>query len=174
MSFVPILKALTVKKKIATIVLTSPILIILLTIKSALVGLSILIFIDLITGVKKSVYQAGVSFNLLKVSSWKKVKSYGLRETWKKTYEYGIGILVFATIEAYFIVGQTPIELLKSSISVTELVCITASIIELFSIWENLTETGEPSKFVKAIQAGTNKIISFLPQFLQDILKKEK
>jgi hypothetical protein len=174
MPFPTIAKALFTPKKIATILLTSPLLLILFNVQFALIGLAILIFLDLLTGIKKSLYEKEVSFNPLKKLFWKSIKSYLLRQTWKKTYEYGIGIVVFATIEGYFLFSGEPSDILGRVFSLTELVIYTAAVIEAFSIWENLTAVGKPSKFVLGLQAITRKLIALLPQWLQKYFKDGK
>src|SRR5690554_6153561 len=97
---------LTIAKKV--LLALTPILSMIIDLQSALLGLFILINLDLLTGIRKTLHQRGVKFNPLKATFWKSIKSYLLRQTWRKSYEYGIGILVVITFEA-LVFGQTDI-----------------------------------------------------------------
>ena len=128
-------KNLTVAKKV-TLAIT-PLLTMLISIKAALFGLFLLITLDLITGIKKNLHQNKVPFNPFKKLFWKSIKSYALRQTWRKTYEYGIGILVILVFEA-LVLGSTPIALLGKTFSITELSLLLPAAIEVWSIFENM------------------------------------
>ena len=65
------------------------------------------------------------------------IKSYLLRETWRKTYEYGLGIIVIVIFES-LIFGVTPITLLDRTFSIAELSVLIPAAVELWSIYENM------------------------------------
>ncbi len=125
---------LTVGKKI--LLLLAPIITVLTSMKEALLGLCILIFIDLLTGIRKNHYKAGIRFNLFKREFWTSIKSYLLRQTWKKTYEYGFGILVIVVFES-LIFGKSDITIFDKVFTLSELLVVIPSIVELWSIFEN-------------------------------------
>ena len=78
-----------------TLLAASPLLTLIMDMKSILISLLVIIFIDTITGIRKSFHKKGIKGNPFKKSFWISLKSSGLRSTWRKTYEYGIGIIVF-------------------------------------------------------------------------------
>ena len=127
---------LTLEKKASLLILT-PILTILMNTRSMLIGLAIIILFDLITGIRKGLHKEKLSFNPLKKYFWQKLHSRGMRLTWRKTYEYGIGILVFATFES-MVLGLNPIVVGEFKMSLTEVAVAFASIIEIYSIFENM------------------------------------
>ena len=127
---------LTLEKKFLLFVIT-PILTVLLNIQLMLLGLAIIILIDLVTGVNKSLYEKKMRFTPWKRDFWLCVRSKGMRETWRKTYEYGIGVCVFVILES-LVLKTGPIELMGLHFTLTELAVATASVIEVYSVFENL------------------------------------
>lgn len=154
--------ALTIEKKSLLLTFT-PILTVLLNAQAMLLGLALLVFIDLWTGVRKSLHAKGVSFNILKKEFWQVVSSKGMRDTWRKTYEYGIGIIVFAVFES-LVFKVEPIQLLNQTMSITEIAIVTASVVEVYSIFENM-EAVSGKNILK-------KIMSLLPSKLIALFKK--
>lgn len=128
-------KNLTITKKLT--LLASPIITFIISIKLILLGLSLLILLDLLTGIRKNLHLKGVSLNPFKKVFWGSIKSYLLRKTWKKAYEYGIGIIVVAILES-LILGGTPITILSKTFSLTELSVVIPALVEVWSIGENL------------------------------------
>ena len=142
----------------------STILSVLINMKIALLGLSILIIIDLITGIAKSLYEKNINCNPFKTEFWKSIKSYMLRKTWKKAYEYGIGIIVVVILETLVFGGSTSIMLMSKKFSLSELAVVIPSIVEVWSIFENI-EVVTKNNFFK-------KLYTFLPQKVQKVLKR--
>lgn len=126
---------LTFGKKL--LLLLTPIISTLISMKAAILGLWILIIIDLLTGIRKNLYMRGVPFNPLKKAFWKSIKSYLLRQTWKKTYEYAIGIITIVVIES-LIFGGVPVTLMGKIFSIAELSILIPATVEVWSIFENL------------------------------------
>lgn len=60
-----------------------------------------------------------------------------MRDTWRKTYEYGVGIIVFSVFES-MIFKISPIMLGSSELTITELAIVTATLVEIYSIFENM------------------------------------
>ena len=150
-------------KKLALLV--SPILTLLLSMKTALIGLSILILLDLLTGIRKNLHQKGISFNPFKKQFWKSIKSYLLRQTWRKTYEYGIGIVVVIIFES-LVFGVTSVEVMDKSFTISELAVVIPAIIETWSIFENLEEVSKNNVL--------KRLITLLPQGVQNLFTGEK
>ena len=150
-------KSLTVSKTILLIL--SPAISTLVSMKSSIIGLLILILIDLITGIRKTHHINKVKF------SWKTVKSYLLRQTWKKTYEYGIGIVAITILQT-LIFGEINVAIFDKELNLAQLSVIIPSLIELWSVFENLEAV-----------SGNNplkKLESFLPEFIQKIFNKNE
>ena len=129
-----------------------------------ILGLVILITIDLLTGIIRSFKEQNVCFNIFKVSTWNVIKSRLLRGTLRKSYEYGILIIVVAIMEA-FVLGVMPITLIGKVFTLTELSVVVCSGIETWSIFENI-EPITKSNILK-------KFASFLPKPLQNLFSKE-
>ena len=127
---------LTLEKKTLLLTLT-PILTVLLNTHSMLIGLALIIFIDLLTGIRKSHYKEGVRFTPFTMKFWSVIKSKHLRSTWRKTYEYGMGIVVFAVFES-MVLKLDPFAIGTAVFTLTELAVITAVLVEMYSIFENM------------------------------------
>ena len=139
---------MTLEKKTLLLTLT-PVITVLLNIQSILIGLAFIIFLDLLTGVRKSLHVQKININPFKITFWAAVKSKGMRSTWRKTYEYGIGIIVFAVFES-MIFKMEPMTIMNHKFSVTELAAVTASLVEIYSIFENM-EAVSGSNILKTI-----------------------
>jgi len=132
-------KDLTFGKKILLVL--APIITAIVSMKAALIGLAILIFIDLITGIRRTHHEWEVKLNFFSKKYWLSIRSYLLRQTWRKTYEYGIGIIVIAIFEN-LVFNQVHINLFGKEFNITELAIVFPAIIEIWSIFENLQATG--------------------------------
>lgn len=128
-------KNLTLGKEL--ILLISPLISLLVPMKLIVLGLFLLILVDLLTGIRKNLYIRGVKFNPFKKAFWRAIKSYLLRRTWRKTYEYVIGIVAVAVLEA-FVLGGNTIVVYGKVLSLTELSIVIPAIVEVWSIGENL------------------------------------
>ncbi len=126
---------LTLGKKV--LLLLTPVISILVSMKIILLGLLLLIFIDLLTGIRKNLYQRSIKFNLFKKVFWVSIKSYLLRKTWKKTYEYLFGIMTIIILET-LILGETNVEVMNKVFTISELSAIIPACIEVWSIYENM------------------------------------
>lgn len=129
----------------------STILAALISMKIALLGLCILIFIDLLTGIRKTHHEWEIGFSPHKKLFWKSIKSYLLRQTWKKTYEYGIGIIVISVFEHLIFGTPISIMLMDKSFTLAELSAIIPSIVEIWSIFENF-EAVSGNNWLKRLQ----------------------
>lgn len=145
------------------VLLLSPIVTLILSMKTILIGLSFLIILDLITGIVKNLQEKGVSPNITKRNFWRAIKSYLLRKTWRKAYEYGLGIIVIAVFET-LIFGTTYISIMEKTFTITELAVIIPAIIETWSIFENI-ESISKNNILK-------KIIVFLPTTLRRLFEQ--
>lgn len=150
---------LTVGKKI--LLFLAPLITLLISMKAALLALSIFLLLDLITGIRKTLYIRGVKTNPLKKSFWLSIESYLLRKTWKKAYEYGIGIIVVILFRI-LLIGEVIIPFFSLSFSLIELSVIIPCLIEAWSIFENL-EAVSGRNILK-------RIFSLLPEKIRVIL----
>lgn len=163
-SFIAFFSEMTFDK--SALLLITPILTAIMSIKAALFGLVILIFIDFITGIRKTHYQRNISFNPLKNIFWKSIKSYLLRQTWRKSYEYGLGIIVIIVFETMIFNEQLSITLLNKSFTFSELLIIIPAVIEVWSIFENFEAVSGKNLLKRAHL--------LLPDFLVNIFNKKK
>ena len=115
----------------------TPIATLLLSMRTILLALLIIIFIDLLTGIRKAHYAYGIKFRPLKREFWDIIKSKELRKTWRKTSEYVIGIVAFVVLDG-MVLGTTAIELLGKVYSISELAVTVACMVEIYSIYENM------------------------------------
>jgi hypothetical protein len=122
------------------------------------------IFIDLITGIRKSLHLKGLSFNPLKKEFWRTVSSEGMRSTWRKTYEYGIGIITFVVIDS-LVFDVTVVEIMGNKMSISELAITTACLVELYSIYENMEAVSGNNLF--------KRILYLFPQRFRDLFKNK-
>jgi hypothetical protein len=162
-SLILFFRELTIVKKILLVL--TPILTVMLNSQSAIIGLALLILLDLLSGIRKDFYLKGITAYIWQKSFWKGVKSYGIRETWKKTYEYGIGIIVCSIFES-MIFKMEPIDVMNREFSLTELAIMIASIVEVYSNYENMEAVSGRNVFKLLTQ--------FLPKPIQDVLSKLK
>lgn len=156
-SLVSFFSNLTSGKKL--LLLITPIISVIISMKTAIFGLCLLILFDLLTGIRKTLHRRNIPFNPFKGVFWKAIKSYLLRQTWRKTYEYGIGIIVVVIFES-LILGMTPISLMGKVFSVAELSVLFPAAVEVWSIFENF----------EAVSG--NNILKRVRDLLPPVLKK--
>lgn len=140
----------------------SALLAVIISMKAILVGLAILIVIDLITGIRANLHDWGIASNPLKRVFWISIKSYLLRKTWKKMYEYGIGVVVIATLETMFFGTPITIMLMEKAFTLTELAALIPALVEVWSIFENF-EAVSNKNILK-------RLIRLLPSRIRDII----
>tara|TARA_R100000544_G_C2204541_1_gene48546 strand:- start:193 stop:591 length:399 start_codon:yes stop_codon:yes gene_type:complete len=131
--------------------------------KTILLALVIIIFIDLLTGIRKAHYKNKIKFRPWKSEFWKIIRSSALRNTWRKTTEYGTGILVFILLDA-LVFDESPLVKIGYNYSLAELAAIVACLVEVYSIYENMEAV-----------SGNNplkRILSFLPIKFKTIFSK--
>jgi len=141
----------------------SPILIMILSMRTILFALLIIIFVDLLTGIRKAHYIEGVTFRPHKKEFWKVIKSKELRKTWRKTIEYAIGVIIFVILET-MVLGESSVQLLGNKYSIAELAVTIACLVETYSVYENM-EAVSGNNLMK-------KIIKIFPFSLRNIFKK--
>ena len=144
------------------LILLTPLIALVTSMKLALFGLLFLVLIDLLTGMIKNLKNRNIPINPLKLCFWEGIESSKLRETWKKAYQYGIGILVTAALES-MILGIVNIRLADKTFTITEIIVIIAAIVEVKSIFENIKLT-----FVLDL------VKKLMPKWLGDIFDKIK
>mgnify|MGYP003646808537 CR=1 FL=1 len=145
-----------------TLLASSPLLTLVMDMKSILTALLVIILFDMITGIRKSFYINKISSNPFKREFWRNLNSSGLRSTWRKTYEYGIGIIVFMTLDHYVLhIGE--FEFINQKRNIVELAISVACVIEVYSIFENM-EAVSGNNLLK-------KLIGLLPEKVKKIFK---
>jgi len=158
-------KKITLAK--AILLTLSPVIAIIVNMKTMLIALGFIIFIDMLTGIRKGLHKKGIPFNPIKPIFWKNVQSAGLRSTWRKTYEYAIGIIVFAVLDG-MVLGNIEVALFQKTYSLTQIAVAVACIIEAYSIHENMEAVsgnnlfkillkGFPDKFSKIFKVISGK-----------------
>lgn len=142
------------------VLLLTPIFTTILSMKGTLLGLLILILLDLVTGIRKNLHRdnpEGTSF-------FRSIKSYLLRQTWRKAYEYGIGVIVIVVFES-MVLGMTPITLVGKVFTISQLSVLIACAVEVWSVFENM-EAVSGQNLLK-------KLKKFLPEKLQKLFDNE-
>jgi len=147
---------LTLGKK--TLLLLSPIISIIVSMKLLLFGLWLLIFLDLLTGIRKNLHQKKIKVSFFKVVFWKSIKSYLLRKTWQKTYEYALGIITIIVLES-LILGETRVEIMNKIFTISELSIIIPACVEVWSIFENFEAVSGNNILKKAKKYLIDKIL---------------
>ena len=135
----------------------SPIITMLLNMKSILFALAIIITIDMLTGIQKNLHLKGIKFRPHKAEFWSYIHSSGLRATWRKSYEYVIGILVFVILDT-MVLGNTSVSLLGKTYSIAELAVTIACLVEVYSIYENMEAVSGNNLFKKIIRVMPRKV----------------
>lgn len=156
-------KSMTLSKYV--LLFLSPLLIVILSMKTILLALVVIIFIDLLTGIRKAHYQNDIGFRPWKKEFWSIIKSSELRNSWRKTTEYLIGIMVFIVLEALVFKGLS-IDALGLKYSLAELAASIACIVEVYSIYENMEAVSGRNPL--------KRIVSILPQKFKNFFKKNE
>lgn len=139
-SMIAFMENLTLGKKL--FLLIAPFISIIISMKAAILGLWALILIDLITGIRKNLIGRNVigknqPISIFRASFYRAIRSYMLRQTWKKFYEYSMGILTVVVFES-LIFGVTPIEMMGKVFTISELAVVYPAGVEVWSIFENM------------------------------------
>jgi hypothetical protein len=155
-------KSMTLGKYL--LLLISPLLVIILSMKPLLFALIIIISIDLLTGIRKAHYLSQIKFKPWKKEFWKVIKSSELRKSWKKTTEYFIGIIVFIVLQMLVFKGLS-VEAFGVDYSLAELAVVVACMVEVYSIYENMEAVSGNNLF--------KRVLNLLPTKIKDIFKSK-
>lgn len=141
----------------------------LLSVQLALIFLLGLILLDLYYGIRKTFKTENIPFNPRKRIFWQTVRSDGLRRSWKKAIEYGVGILVTACFQAIFFPAFT-VTILGGTFTILLFVILVACLIEAYSIFENINKINPDN--------GIQRIIRFINTnfkvYVADVINKIK
>jgi hypothetical protein len=151
------------------IIIIAPVIAVLATVQASLVFLLGLIVVDLITGIMKAFKAKEIKLNPFNRVFWQTINSEGLRSTWKKSTEYGLGIIVTAFCQALFFPTFT-ISILGGSFSILLFVVMAACLIEIYSIFENINKINPDNAIQKIIRF----IQKYFKAYVTDILTKLK
>ena len=142
------------------VLLLTPILTTILSMKGTLLGLLLLILLDLFTGIRKNLHKNNSKGTFF----FKSIKSYLLRQTWRKAYEYGIGIIVIIVFES-MVLGMTPINLFGKVFTISQMSVLIACAVEVWSVFENM-EAVSGNNLLKRLKG-------FLPEKLQKLFTSQ-
>lgn len=134
------------------VILLAPVISILVSLKLSLLLLTILITLDFIYGVKKYCKKNDVELRLFKISTWKTIQSQGLRATFNKVTEYGIGILVVAFFQALWFPNYQPLSYIGIEGGLTTVTVLVACLVEAWSLVENMLVIRPQSAFLAKIK----------------------
>lgn len=159
-----LIQKLTAKKFIAmssvSLILTT-----VMSIRQILLALAIIIVIDMLTGIRKDLFLRKIRISFIKKEFWHAIKSSGIRATWRKTYEYVIGILVFVILDS-LVLKTSNFELIGSRYTLSEIAAAIACLVETYSIYENMEVVSGNNLF--------KRIISFFPEKFKGLIHKKK
>jgi hypothetical protein len=127
---------LTLGKKI--LLGLSPLMTTIMNLNQLLFALLILVILDLITGIFKSLKLKNIKVRLFKTSFWMEVNSSGFRATWIKSYQYCIGILAFIVLDAFVLKGRVFNIPIIGEYTIAQLAAINICAIEMWSVFENM------------------------------------
>ncbi len=125
-----------------------------LTIQTFLLALFLLLIIDLITGISKTLYQKKIKANPFKKNFWTAIKSKGFRGTCKKTYQYLLFVITFLIIDGLVFKGYLlTVPVLGGQATLSEIGTAALCFVELWSISENIEATGgvNPLKKIRTL-----------------------
>lgn len=111
----------------------------------------------MITGIRKSLFVNNIKVSIFKKDFWRAIKSSGLRATWRKTYEYAIGIIVFTVLDS-LVLKESKISFLGAEYALSELAISTACLVEIYSIHENMEAVSGNNLFKKLLKIFPQKI----------------
>lgn len=144
------------------LLLLSPLLIIMLSMQTILIALLGIIFIDLLTGIRRAHYEQSIGFKPWKKKFWKVIRSHALRKTLRKTTEYIFGVIAFVILEG-LVFKDLNITAMGSQYSLSELAGTVFCLVEVYSIYENMEAV-----------SGNNplkRLISILPPKVKKLFK---
>ena len=159
-------KNLTIGKSLLLSI--SPVLMIILDMQTTILALGIIIFIDMLTGIRKSLHLKGIKVKFYKKEFWQAINSSGLRATWRKTYEYGVGVLVFTILDG-MVLGTTSLSLLGQAYSISELAVTIACLVEVYSVYENMEAVSGNNLFKKMIKIFPQRVKSIFSNIKKDV-----
>ena len=152
-------------KKFVAMSSVSLILATVMNMEQILSALAIIIITDMFTGIRKDLFLKKIRINFIKKEFWRAIKSSGIRATWRKTYEYVIGILVFVVLDS-LVLKASNFELIGSKYTLSEIAVAIACFVEIYSIYENMEAVSGNNLF--------KKIISFLPEKFKSLINQKK
>ena len=146
-------------------IMIAPIGAALFNIQLALIFLSFLLLIDLYYGIKKSFKTKGIDFDPRKRIFYKTIKSKGLRSSWLKASQYGLGIVISTFFQVLFF-PNFEISIFGGTFDIITFIIMIACSIEIYSIFENMNVIYEDNRI--------SKVWSVINKNFLDIIKKKK
>tara|TARA_R110002049_G_scaffold260773_1_gene436760 strand:+ start:389 stop:862 length:474 start_codon:yes stop_codon:yes gene_type:complete len=144
------------------LMMLTPLFIIILNMQAILIALLIIIFIDLLTGIRRALYENKVNFRPWKKKFWKVIKSHALRKTLRKTTEYIFGVIAFIIVEGLVFKGLK-ISAMGYEYAIAELAATIFCLVEVYSIYENMEAVSGNNIF--------KRFLSILPRKTKNIFK---
>lgn len=146
-------------------VLITPIGTALFSIQLALLFLLLLLLIDLYYGIKKTFYLKNILFNPTKRIFWQTIKSSGIRKSWRKASQYGLGIIISVFFQVLFFPGFS-FNVFGGVFDIITFITMIACSIEIYSIFENINVINKDNRWKKIWQIINKNFI--------DIIKNKK
>ena len=130
--------------------------------QTILIALLSIIFIDLLTGIRRSHYENKIGFTPWKKKFWTIIRSHALRKTLRKTTEYIFGVIAFIILEG-LVFQKLKITAMGLEYTLSELAGVLFCLVEVYSIYENMEAVSGRNPL--------KRILSLLPQKFKKVFK---
>jgi hypothetical protein len=162
---------------------------------SGIVGLLLIILLDLLTAIRANLHKRNIKFKpfnpeffldlknykfkIFNHGFWKNIKSNGFRQTWKKSYEYLIGIITIHIVQNTVLMIPA-ISIFDREMTLTDIAINIAILIEVYSIFENMEKVSGRNllkiliEFLKSSVSSISGKLKWLPQKLTDKVEEDK
>lgn len=162
---------------------------------SGIIGLLLIILLDLLTAIRANLHKRNIKFKpfnpdlftdlksfkikIFNHGFWRNIKSNGFRQTWKKSYEYLIGIITIHIVQNTVLMIPA-INIFNREMTLTDIAINIAILIEVYSIFENMEKVSGRNllkiliEFLKSSVSSISGKLKWLPQKLTDKVEEDK
>lgn len=135
--------------------------------KTAFWAFLIITFLDTLTRINANAVEKGLKFNPFKKYFWLEIQSTGLREMCKKIFsEYFVYLIIAFVVDVLIFKQEFLIDFMGRKLTLPVIALYLFSAVELWSIGENIEDSGGVNIF--------KKIFHFLPEKWQLIFKSKE
>lgn len=145
------------------LLISTGLLTLLMNLRGLFIALTVLVLIDLVTGITKFFYNNDIKFEITKKKTYLAIKSGSLRKTLIKSYEYGVLIIVGIIIEL-LIFKRTLIDIQEMSFSISQITILMPIGVEIWSIFENIESVTGNNMLKKIADLLPDKIRKLFPE----------